>query len=316
MSDGLTNIKIFVAAYEERTFTAAANREAMTQSGVSQRIAQLEHAIGAKLFKRSKSGVVPTPVADIFYPNCTEILRTHHLAILSAKGFGKGLEGDITLGIIPALSQSVLAPAILRYTNENPNVRLSIVEGFGTNLTDALLANDLDFALVPAFAGRTGLHLSRLASLRQVFVTAHGKDRYIGDPADLSQIGPLKLVVPRGETGSEADRRRSLGTYLEGKGARIERMIEMSSMSAALSLVAQSDWSCVLPWVAVARHVEEARLSIYPLEDPNLHLDVVTITRIDRCLSPAGEAFRDVLLRELAQIEMYPRSAMKRPVFS
>lgn len=310
MSDGLTNIKIFVAAYEERTFTAAANREAMTQSGVSQRIVQLENALGIKLFKRSKFGVVPTPVADSFYANCTEILRAHHLAVLSAKGFGKGLEGDITLGVIPALSQSVLAPAILSYTAENPNVRLSVVSGFGTNLTDAVSANDLDFALVPSFSGRVGLHLNRFASLREVLVTARHADRRIGSSADLSQIGSLKLVVPSGESGSEAGRRLSLETYIAGKGVRIDRILELNSVATALDLVAQSDWSCILPWVAVARHVAESRVTVYPLDDPELFLDVVTITRVDRSLSPAGEAFMNALLEQTAKVEKQAPSSL------
>lgn len=311
MSDGLTNIKIFVAAYEERTFTAAAHREAMTQSGVSQRIVQLESTLGVKLFKRSKFGVVPTPVADSFYAKCTEILRAHHLAVLSAKGFGKGLEGDITLGVIPALSQSVLAPVILSYTAENPNVRLSVIAGFGTNLTDAVSANDLDFALVPSFSGRTGLHLDRFASLREVLVISRNDDRGIGDYADLSQIGSLKLVVPSGGSGSEADRRRSLETYFAGKGVRIERVLELNSLAATLNLVAQSDWSCILPWVAVARHVEESRVSVYPLTDPSLFLDVVTITRVDRSLSPAGEAFRAALLKQTAKVESLAPSSLE-----
>jgi LysR family transcriptional regulator, nitrogen assimilation regulatory protein len=41
MSESLRQIRLFVAAYEEGSFTAAAHRENATQSGVSQHIHQL-----------------------------------------------------------------------------------------------------------------------------------------------------------------------------------------------------------------------------------------------------------------------------------
>ncbi|HIC67388.1 MAG TPA: LysR family transcriptional regulator, partial [Paracoccus sp.] len=42
----LRDISIFVAAYEERSFTAAAERENATQSGVSQHMRNLEYMLG------------------------------------------------------------------------------------------------------------------------------------------------------------------------------------------------------------------------------------------------------------------------------
>jgi hypothetical protein len=42
VTESLRDIRIFVAAYEERSFTVAAVREHATQSGVSQHIRKLE----------------------------------------------------------------------------------------------------------------------------------------------------------------------------------------------------------------------------------------------------------------------------------
>ncbi len=41
------DIRLFVAAFEERSFTAAARREGATQSGVSQHIRKLEEGLGS-----------------------------------------------------------------------------------------------------------------------------------------------------------------------------------------------------------------------------------------------------------------------------
>ena len=62
----MQNLRIFVAAYEEGSFTLAANRENATQSGVSQHIRNLEDRYGVQLFRREKGRVFPTPAADRF----------------------------------------------------------------------------------------------------------------------------------------------------------------------------------------------------------------------------------------------------------
>ncbi len=64
MTDSLRSIQVFVATYEERSFTAAARREHATQSGVSQHVRKLEDRLGAKLFSRDRGRVVPTPAGD------------------------------------------------------------------------------------------------------------------------------------------------------------------------------------------------------------------------------------------------------------
>ena len=64
MSASLIDIRLFVAAYEERSFTAAAERENATQSGVSQHVAKLERLLGVQLFVREKGRIAATPAGD------------------------------------------------------------------------------------------------------------------------------------------------------------------------------------------------------------------------------------------------------------
>jgi LysR family transcriptional regulator, nitrogen assimilation regulatory protein len=63
MSESLRDMRLFVAVYEERSFTAAAAREKSTQPGVSQHIRKLEDRLGVKLFAR-EGAVLPTPAGD------------------------------------------------------------------------------------------------------------------------------------------------------------------------------------------------------------------------------------------------------------
>ena len=66
------SIQLFVAAYEEQSFTVAAQREHATQSGVSQHVSDLEDSLGVKLFFRSVGSVHPTPAGTAYYSACIE----------------------------------------------------------------------------------------------------------------------------------------------------------------------------------------------------------------------------------------------------
>jgi LysR family tcuABC transcriptional regulator len=57
----LRQIRAVIAVCEEGSFTAAAQRENATQSGISQHVAAAERALGVRLFERTPGGVKPTP---------------------------------------------------------------------------------------------------------------------------------------------------------------------------------------------------------------------------------------------------------------
>src|SRR6185436_6366981 len=104
------DIRLFVAAYEERSFTAAARRENATQSGVSQHIRKLEDGLGVSLFVRNKGRVLATPAGDSYYRHCIELLNGHAKATVAVQRHGAGLQGDIVIGLMPTMTRCALAP--------------------------------------------------------------------------------------------------------------------------------------------------------------------------------------------------------------
>ena len=64
----------FVAAYEERSVTAASRRCFVAQPSISMAIKGLEDALGTVLFERSRQGLAPTPAAHRLYPRACSLL--------------------------------------------------------------------------------------------------------------------------------------------------------------------------------------------------------------------------------------------------
>ncbi|HEY0571457.1 MAG TPA: LysR family transcriptional regulator [Enterovirga sp.] len=292
MVGSLQDIRLFVAAYEERSFTAAAQRENATQSGVSQHIRKLEERFQINLFTRDKGRVAPTPAGDSYYRGCLDVLRAHDAATKTVQAYAGGLEGEVVVGLMPTMTRCVLAPALVRFVEAHPNAAIRVVEGYSANLTQLVQSAELDFAIVPATAGITGVKSRLYLRTPEILVgaKAHSQRRNM-EPVRAADLGRLRLVAP----SRVNTRRLSIETYLASNGVAIERLLELDAMLGTLDLVGRSDWVAVLPGIMMATDTEAGALTLNPLAAPALMLDLMLIEPARRTLSPIAAAFLALL---------------------
>jgi len=298
MSGSLRDIRLFIAAYEERSFTAAAVRENATQSGVSQHIRKLEETFGVKLFSRDKARVVPTPAGDGYYRRCIDVLRAHEAADRTVRGYATGLDGEIVVGLMPTMTRCALAPVLAKFIDTHPNLVVRVVEGYSAMLTQRVQANELDFAIVPAFSGGAGLKSSLFLRTPELLISSTSSGLVQLAPLRLAELGPLKLVVP----GQANTRRRLLETYFASNGVQVERLLELDAMLGTLDFVSRTDWMTVLPGLMMADDNEPRLFTINPIADPPFTLDLVLIEPSRRPMSAGAEAFLDMLHDEAGRL--------------
>jgi DNA-binding transcriptional LysR family regulator len=298
MSESLRQIRLFVAAYEEGSFTAAAHRENANQSGVSQHIHKLEARFGMALFSRETGAIHPTPAGDLYYRYCIEILRVHEASRSEMKRFRSGLSGEIIAGLMPTMTRSVLGPALAKFASENPNAQVRIVEGFSAVLTERVRAGEYAFAIVPAFQGAVGLNTRLFQSTPEVLVSRRTSSREHMTPIRLKDVGPLDILLP----SPPNTRRGTLDTYLAANGVRVRKVLEIDSMFGALDLVAKTDWVSIFPGIMMASDIDRDLFTINVLVEPQLILDLVLIEPIRQPMGPIAKTFLEILEDETARI--------------
>jgi LysR family transcriptional regulator, nitrogen assimilation regulatory protein len=297
-SGSFRDIRLFVAAYEERSFTAAAKRENATQSGVSQHIRKLEDGLRVKLFVRNRGRVEPTPAGDSYYRHCIELLNTHAKATSAVRRHGAGLDGNIVIGLMPTMTRCALAPVLARFIDEHPNAVVRVVEGYSAALTEQVLAGQLEFAVVPAFSGAPGLKSRLFLRTPELLVSSRRSHLTHLAPVRLSKLGPLKLVVP----SKVNTRRRLIETYLASNGVVIERLLELDAMLGTLDFVARTDWVTILPALMMASETRQRLFTVNPIAAPPFGLDLVLIEPSRRPMAPAVQAFLSMLEEESTRL--------------
>ncbi len=296
MQCSLRDMAIFVAAFEERSFTAAARREHTTQSGVSQHIRNIEDLLGVQLFLRERVGVAPTPAAARFYRSCLRVLRSHADAHGEMARFRGGAAGQLRIGLMPTLTSAALAPALETFMQDAPNVAVRVTEGYGTALTAMVRAGELDFAIVPAQCGGDGISARPFLRTREALVSRGLSGVGRRAPVRLRDLGALDLMLP----GQGNPRRRAIDAYCAAAGVAIGRVQELDTVLGTLDFVARSDWMTVLPAIATAR--EQRRLSINPIVDPPLTLELALIEPARRPPPAHAEHFLGLLRLEAQRL--------------
>jgi DNA-binding transcriptional LysR family regulator len=293
----LRQIRAVIAVCEERSFTRAAARENATQSGISQHIAAVERALGVALFERSTGGVTPTAAGTRYYRRCVDAVGALEAAGEEMRTLAGRVSGPLRVGLMPTFTRAALAPALKDYVRQHPDVTLRIVEGYSGMLTDMVLAEELDFAVVPGFEGRTGLKSRLLARDREMLLSGKARGLKPLKTVRLANFSPLKLVMP----GLQNVRRRNLDTYFQTNGIAVGELIEMDAMTGTLEFVAASDWVTVLPSLICVNDIAAGDIIVSPI-DPPLHAEFIVIEPARRVLSMQARLFLERLEAEVARI--------------
>ena len=294
----LQQLRSFVTAFQERSFTAAARRLNATQSGLSMQVKDLEATLGVRLFERSTTGVRPTVAGEMLYGHARTILREISEAGNELAALAGEVTGSVDAGLMPTITRGALAPAVIEFTARFTHVRLRLVEAYSSTLSEMVAAEQLDFAIVPAVPGITAVSARPLARDREFLVTGAAAGRTHMAPIRLAELRPLRLILP---TPGNA-RRAPLDTYISAVGARPDAILEMDAMMGTLELVAASDWVAILPATLCYPDLGGGALRVHPLVEPELGVDYALIEPATRALSPAAKLFAATVERQMAHI--------------
>ena len=163
-------LRVFLAAADAGSFTAAADRLGIGQPAVSHAVKQLERAVGARLFHRGRSGITLTEAGEELRSRTAAGFDIVDAAVRDA-GAAARADASVTLSVSTALATHWLMPRLAGFKEQHPDVELRVI----TQDTDAGVGRDEADLWVPLGGGPwPGLRAWPLADERLVPVAAPG----------------------------------------------------------------------------------------------------------------------------------------------
>ncbi|HWB18372.1 MAG TPA: LysR family transcriptional regulator [Vicinamibacterales bacterium] len=119
-------LSAFVAVAEERSFTRAARRLAVSPSALSHAIRRLEERLGVRLLARTTRSVAPTRAGSELLARLQPAFQDVQDALDRLTGFRDRPAGHVRLAVSPMAATLVLGPRLGRFAEDYPNITVEV----------------------------------------------------------------------------------------------------------------------------------------------------------------------------------------------
>lgn len=142
----LRHFKIFVAVCDSMNMTAAAKSLFISQSAVSQAIAELENYYGVRLFERLSRKLYLTQAGDKLLSYARHIIRLNMDVEKDMTALHKS--GSIRLGASVTVGANVLPKLVSNFKHLNPEIIIEVFEDNTEQVEKRILQDQTDIGLV------------------------------------------------------------------------------------------------------------------------------------------------------------------------
>jgi DNA-binding transcriptional LysR family regulator len=231
-------LRFAIAAADHGSFYRAARALEVDQSTVSRSIIRLERALGAKLFNRSRSGVVTTNAGAQFLRSARAIIMNADRMVATMRAAGQGRAGSLIVGHNSSVSAGNLRATILAWQKENPDVDFESVEADRSALLAELDANGIDIAILLGEAELDGFRREPFWSERILLALPADHPLASRDTVQWTDLRSERFVVPAADPGP--DIRDMLIGRLSMSGVQPNIKISQTTRETILSLIGAS----------------------------------------------------------------------------
>jgi DNA-binding transcriptional LysR family regulator len=146
----LQHLKVVMAVAEWGSMAKAAKRLAISQPVVSKVVADLEDALGVRLFDRSPQGVEPTPYGRALLKRSIAIFDDLRTGVDEIKFMADPSSGELRIGSTEPLLAGLGLAVMERLWRQYPRVNFRVVEADSATLVNRdLPERRIELALVP-----------------------------------------------------------------------------------------------------------------------------------------------------------------------
>ncbi|MDY3781601.1 MAG: LysR family transcriptional regulator [Candidatus Faecousia sp.] len=290
-------LKYFVAAAENRSFTKAAEQFYISQTAITQQIRLLEQTLGCTLFDRTTRPVALTGAGETFLAEARGILEQMNRAVELTHGAAMGLSGNLKIGYVCGYERSDLSVWMQRFHRANPNVLVSFYRCSADVLAAGVLSGAYDMVFTWDSTNLKQNGEVECCSVEQVrlVVALYQGHRLAGRERLRRQelMGENILYMsPSADMESYGD-----AFYMElyrQAGYKPNILFRSSDAESILMMVASEEGISILPDYCTTKLYNPDNLRFVPLEGEKEVEEIVAVWRGDN-RNPALARFRKAL---------------------
>lgn len=257
----IDKIKYFVEISKEGSITAAAKKNNISQTALTQQMNELEKELGVKLLNRTKVGTTLTDKGKIFIEKAKRLLVDYNELIMSVKPRN---DDKITIAYTGPLEQKILLKAIPKYQSKYPHHSIELKQYSMVEMKNALIENKCDIALsIPnEIVDDNFYHV--IVAKRNIMVAISYKNKEIkNNLLSLKELNKYNVVLLKETSSINASEAVKLWCIKNGWTKQqilyadtIENQLLMVILNQGITFLPESDYSNDICLVPLKEHLD------------------------------------------------------------
>jgi DNA-binding transcriptional LysR family regulator len=287
-------ITSFVAVAQYGGFSAAATALYRSQPRISIHVAELERALGVRLFDRSVHPAVLTPEGRAILPHARAVVA-HVQELCDGAASDGTARGDVRLAIYPSAAAFLLPELLLELRRRHPHVKLVLREGPTVTLSEMLMTGEADLAVRPVLPPVPTDKLTHQTLWQEPLVAVVGSRHPLAsrDGVELHALAGMSLITI-GEGEEQASSQFETNLVFDQAGLSPHVVFRSNQPQTLVALVRRGLGIGVTNSLAMTTsNLDGVRL--VPITDAHCPREVALWWRTDQPRSVAATAMHDMI---------------------
>lgn len=178
----VTEYELLVCLAEELNMRKSAEKLFLSQPALSQRLQTIESRWNTKIFIRTQKGLLLTPEGEAIVRHASSVIKREHTIQEKLEAMEGVVRGTLRIACASVVAQMWLPRVLKAFASAYPNVQISLVTGWSSEVTQQLAAGNVHIGIVrgnstwksvqkPLFNDKLVLVDTEITKIEEVFQT-------------------------------------------------------------------------------------------------------------------------------------------------
>jgi len=279
----IETLKIFCDLADLRSFSKTAEKHLLSQSAISQQLAQLELAHKCQLIDRKKRPIELTTAGQLLYKASKDMLDRY-----------EQLKSELNAAAIYSIGMHTLPDYVKKFMVSYPDVNVHIEYFSAVKIYELVLAGDIDVGLVAVPKRDKRLDVYDFEAEPLVLACSPKHPLSSQSRVDIHQLQFEKFIAFE----KNLPTRVWIDGILERYNIMVQPVMEFDNVETTKRAVEINAGICILPEATLLQEVSTGTIKAIPFSNEKFVRPTGIVVRKGKILSQAGRYFIELLRKK------------------
>jgi DNA-binding transcriptional LysR family regulator len=289
----IDSLGIFCDLAELKSFSKVAEKHLLSQSAISQQLAQLELIHRCQLIDRRRRPIELTKAGQLFYETCKDIVAKYDKFRIELSALQKSPEEHIKIGATYSIGMFTLPEHVKKFILKYPDVKIDIEYLDSDEIYRRVLTGDIDLGLVAVPKNDKRIRVYETGKEALVLICSPKNPLANQTKVDIQKVQFEKFVA----FGLNHPMRKWIDDTLQQYKISVQPVSEFDNIEIIKRAVEVDAGVSIVPKPAIVQEVRNGTLKAITFSNAKISRTPRVIVRKNRQLERSAQYFIE-LLRE------------------